>query len=98
MNKIFVLLLLVLALCIPVTRAQISADVALQIVRAEDARAYDKTLEDLMSNPDEQVRMRAALAAGRIGNEKAIPALTSLLQKDRSAQVQAMAAFALGEI
>jgi cyclophilin family peptidyl-prolyl cis-trans isomerase/HEAT repeat protein len=98
MNKIFVLLLLVLALCIPVTRAQIPADVALQIVKAEDARAYDKTLEDLMSNPDEQVRMRAALAAGRIGSEKAIPALTSLLQKEKSVQVQAMAAFALGEI
>ncbi|HTK37406.1 MAG TPA: peptidylprolyl isomerase [Pyrinomonadaceae bacterium] len=98
MNKIFVLLLLVLALCIPVSRAQIMADVAVQIVIAEDARAYDKSLEDLMSSPDDKIRERAALAAGRIGSEAAIPALTSLLQKEKSAQVQAMAAFALGEI
>ena len=98
MNKAFVFLLLMLALCVPVTFAQVPADVAVQIVKAEDARAYDKTLEDLMSSPDEQVRERATLAAGRIGSEAAIPALTSLLQKDKSAQVEATAAFALGEI
>ena len=98
MNKAFVFILLMLALCIPGTFAQVPVDVAVQIVKAEDARTYDKTLEDLMSSPDEQVRLRAALAAGRIGSEAAIPALTSLLQRDKSVQGQAMAAFALGEI
>ena len=98
MNKAFVFILLMLALCTPAAFAQVPADVAIQIVKAEDARNYDKSLEDLMSNPDEQVRERAALAAGRIGSEAAIPALTSVLQKDKSERVAAMAAFALGEI
>ena len=44
------------------------------ILKAEDARRYDKTLEDLLKSPNEQVRIRAALAAGRIGNDAAIPA------------------------
>jgi len=98
MNRLFALLFLVLAPCVPFTFAQVPADVAVQLVKAEDARRYDKSLEDLMSSPDEKIRERAALAAGRIGSEAAIPELTSLLQKDKSAQVQAMAAFALGEI
>jgi Peptidyl-prolyl cis-trans isomerase (rotamase) - cyclophilin family len=67
------------------------------IVRAEDERRFDKTLENLLSDRSEKVRLRAALAAGRIGDERAIPALAALLEKDTEA-VRAMAAFALGEI
>ena len=77
--------------------AQIPTSVAVQIVRSEDERRFDKTLEDLMKNKDERIRIRAALAAGRIGDERAIPALTALLETDSDA-VRAMAAFALGEI
>src|SRR5262245_24537496 len=69
-----------------------------QIVRAEDERRWDKTLETLLQNSSAAVRKRAALAAGRIGNETAVPALAALLEKDGDAQVRAMAAFALGEI
>jgi cyclophilin family peptidyl-prolyl cis-trans isomerase/HEAT repeat protein len=98
MNRRRILLLLVFVFSVPVASAQIPVDVAVQIVRAEDARAYDKTLENLMTSPDEKIRTRAALAAGRIGSEAAIPVLASLLEKDRSEQVRAMAAFALGEI
>jgi len=79
------------------TFAQIPATVLVQIVRSEDERRFDKTLEDLMKSESERIRVRAALAAGRIGDEQAIPALTNLLEKDSNA-VRAMAAFALGEI
>lgn len=78
--------------------AQISTTTHVKIVRAEDARAFDITLEDLMLAQNAAVQMRAMLAAGRIGSEKAIPALEVLLESDPSTQVRAMAAFALGEI
>ncbi len=78
--------------------AQIPVKTLVQIVKAEDELRYDKTLEDLMKSADAKTRTRAALAAGRIGNEAAISALTFLLEKDKDANVQAMAAFALGEI
>jgi cyclophilin family peptidyl-prolyl cis-trans isomerase/HEAT repeat protein len=68
------------------------------IVRAEDERRFDKTLEDLMKNRDAKIRARSALAAGRIGGDAAIPALTNLLETDAAPDVRAFAAFALGEI
>src|SRR5439155_23441624 len=77
---------------------QVPVNVGIQILKAEDARRYDKTLEDLLANPNAAVRTRAALAAGRIGREEAIEPLVNLLQKDPSADVRTMAAFALGEI
>ncbi|MGI8787460.1 MAG: peptidylprolyl isomerase [Pyrinomonadaceae bacterium] len=77
--------------------AQVPTNVLMQIVRAEDERRYDKTLEDLMKNANESIRARAALAAGRIGDERAVPTLINLLENDSDA-VRAMAAFALGEI
>ncbi|HEX8287059.1 MAG TPA: peptidylprolyl isomerase [Pyrinomonadaceae bacterium] len=78
--------------------AQIPVATLIQISKAEDELRFDKTLEDLMKNADAKIRTRAALAAGRIGDEKAIASLTNLLEKDSSAEVRAMAAFALGEI
>ena len=78
--------------------AQIPLGTAVQILKAEDARAYDKTLESLMSDPNPAIRIRAALAAGRIGNDAAVAPLTALLEKEQSEKVRGMAAFALGEI
>lgn len=78
--------------------AQIPIKTLVEIVRAEDELRYDKTLEDLMKSGDAAVRKRAALAAGRVGNEAAVPALTDLLLNDKSAEVRSTAAFALGEI
>ena len=49
------------------------------ILKSEDARKYDRTLESLLKSPNEQIRVRAALAAGRIGDDAAVPALTALL-------------------
>jgi len=70
----------------------------LRIVKAEDERRWDNDLRDLFSSPNALVRKRAALAAGRIGDESSIDALTNLLEKDADPGVRAMAAFALGEV
>ena len=96
MKKILTICFAVLCFS-PLLLAQIPKSVSVQIVRAEDERRFDKTLEILMKSRDEKIRVRAALAAGRIGDEKAIPALTNLLLND-SNDVRATAAFALGEI
>ncbi|MGB2753074.1 MAG: peptidylprolyl isomerase [Pyrinomonadaceae bacterium] len=78
--------------------AQVPVTTGIQILKAEDARRYDAALEGLMRSPNSAVRIRAALAAGRIGDEKAITALAALLENDTNDDVRAMAAFALGEI
>ena len=70
----------------------------LTIIRHEDERRWDDQLKELLTNSDPKVRRRAALAAGRIGDEKAVPALTEILLQDRDNAVREMAAFALGEI
>src|SRR5688572_30365165 len=97
MMKHIFLISLILFAYLP-SSAQIPVTTHIAILKAEDARRYDKTLEDLLKSPNEQIRIRAALAAGRIGNEAAIPALTGLLQKDQTVGGRAMAAFALGEV
>jgi cyclophilin family peptidyl-prolyl cis-trans isomerase/HEAT repeat protein len=76
--------------------AQIPTATLVNIVKAEDERRYDATLENLLKNPDTKVRQRAALAIGRIGDDKSVPALVNHL-KD-SPDVAAMVVFALGEI
>ena len=78
--------------------SQIPTAVHLQILKAEDARRYDKTLEALLKNSNESIRVRSALAAGRIGSETGLPPLADLLEKDPSLKVREMAAFAIGEI
>lgn len=78
--------------------AQIPTNISVSIVKAEDELRFDKVLADLMKNADAKIRSRAALAAGRIGDEQAISDLTRLLQTDKAAEVRATAAFALGEI
>lgn len=71
----------------------------LRIVRAEDERRWDTDdLGALVSDASAAVRSRAALAAGRIGDARAVPALAALLQTDKDLGVRATAAFALGEI
>src|SRR5687767_7670996 len=62
--------------------------ILLQIMSAEDRRLWDATLANLLSNSNAAVRVRSALAAGRIGNEEAIVPL-SLLLKDPDEQVRA---------
>ncbi len=70
----------------------------LRILRAEDERRWDDDLRSLFSARNAAVRSRAALAAGRIGDEDAVGDLIILLRQDDELDVRAMAAFALGEI
>lgn len=78
--------------------APVNKSIHLEIVRAEDERLWDSNLQQLLSHKSPAVRSRAALAAGRIGDEKAVSGLIDLLQKDHVMEVRAAAAFALGEI
>lgn len=76
---------------------QVPLPVLLRITQAEDERRWDDELRALLSHRSAAIRKRAALAAGRIGNEDSVAALSNLL-KDADPGVRAMAAFALGEV
>lgn len=96
MKKIF-FILFALACCLTQEfRAQIPTNTLVQIVKAEDERRYDATLENLLKSADAKIRQRAVLAAGRIGDERAVPALIAHLDDDPA--TAAMILFALGEI
>jgi HEAT repeat protein len=82
----------------PTSFTSVPKNLLLQIVRAEDERRWDNDVRSLLSARSAIVRSRAALAAGRIGNENALSDLTRLLQRDDEQEVRAMAAFAIGEI
>ena len=78
---------------------RVPEETLLRIVRAEDERRWDSDdLGALLSDASAPVRARAALAAGRVGDARAVPTLLSLLTTDKSLDVRARAAFALGEI
>ena len=96
MKKIIFVTLVVLIFA-SLGQAQIPTDTLIKIVKSEDARAYDKSLEHLMKSPNADIRKRVALAAGRIGNDSALPMLIELLEKDKDISVREMAAFAIGE-
>jgi cyclophilin family peptidyl-prolyl cis-trans isomerase/HEAT repeat protein len=72
-------------------------NVTLRIMKAEDERRWDDELRQLLTHSSPAIRKRAALAAGRIGNEDAVSALADLFL-DQNADVCAMAAFAIGEV
>ncbi len=76
-----------------------SADALLiRILAAEDARRWDVDLASLLDSRAAATRSRVALAAGRIGDERAVAPLARLLRTDADEGVRVMAAFALGEI
>jgi cyclophilin family peptidyl-prolyl cis-trans isomerase/HEAT repeat protein len=69
-----------------------------ELLRMEDARVLDTTLvSGHLADALAEVRARAALAAGRIGDHAATPLLLRALD-DRASTVRARAAFALGEL
>ena len=92
------LFLTVIGFSLHIFAQNVPTNILVQIVKAEDERRFDKTLETLMKSANVKIRTRAALAAGRIGETQAIPALVNLLENDKDEKVRAMAAFALGEI
>ncbi|MEO7538613.1 MAG: hypothetical protein ABIV21_01170, partial [Pyrinomonadaceae bacterium] len=69
----------------------------IEIVKAEDARAFGDTVNTLLSNSN-PFQERAALAAGRIGDDKAVSGLSHELEYNSSIAVRSVGAFALGEI
>jgi cyclophilin family peptidyl-prolyl cis-trans isomerase/HEAT repeat protein len=80
-------------------RVSVPQETLLQIIEAEDERRWDAAeFGKLFGDSNAAVRRRAGLAAGRIGDEGAVGALSALLYGDRDERVRATAAFALGEI
>ena len=89
---------LVLAVNCVAQKTLVHIPIPVTIMQAEDERRWSNDLMQLLSNPFPVVRKRAALAAGRIGDEGAVRSLTYVLERDTDTSVRAMAAFALGEI
>jgi len=79
-------------------REELTANPLVRIIRYEDQRNWNDDLNGLLGAADSSVRKRAALAAGRIGDARAIPTLADMLLMDRDQDVRQMAVFALGEI
>ena len=69
-----------------------------QLLRFEDRREFDPGAFEELAAGSVEVRRRAALAAGRIGDAAAVPLLARMLVDDPNAGVRADAAFALGEL
>ncbi len=76
----------------------IPTNTLLRILRAEDERRWDLNVSVLLGAKYPITRKRAALALGRIGDERAVPTLVEVLQSDSDSDVRQMIAFALGEI
>jgi cyclophilin family peptidyl-prolyl cis-trans isomerase/HEAT repeat protein len=70
-------------------------DVAARLLRLEDRREYDEATLASAAGGGPELRRRAALAAGRIGDRRATPLLVTFVA-DRDSAVAASAAFALG--
>jgi cyclophilin family peptidyl-prolyl cis-trans isomerase/HEAT repeat protein len=96
LNKVTVCLFVFLALASPAFAQKQS--IAVTIIQAEDERHWSDDLMQLLANQSPAVRKRAALAAGRIGDEGAVKPLSEMLGHDTDNSVRATAAFALGEI
>jgi cyclophilin family peptidyl-prolyl cis-trans isomerase/HEAT repeat protein len=82
----------------PTSFTSVPQTLLMRIIRAEDERRWDNDVRNLLSARSAVVRRRAALAAGRIGNEDSLAQLITLLGHDDELDVRAMAAFALGEV
>ncbi len=88
----------VVAIAAQPARDELTPNPLIRIMRHEDQRNWSEDLKAIFSDADPSRRKRAALAAGRIGDPRAIPPLADLLLMDRDRDVRQMAAFALGEI
>ncbi len=79
------------------TPKQLKAD-PIAILKAEDERRYDALLQQILTGKYADASVaRALLAAGRIGDERAIPDIVKHLNSS-SPKIRDTAAFALGEI
>src|SRR5262249_55621449 len=71
---------------------------SLVIMRAEDERRYDDDLREMLASDDANIRRRAALAMGRIGDASAVTPLVESLKTEIDQDVRQMTGFAIGEI
>lgn len=80
----------------PATAPATRLDKLARLASLEDRRtAGNGDLDRLLRDPDKGVRRRAALAAGRIADPAALPALVDLMN-DSDPELRQMAAFGLG--
>ena len=84
-------------LLVAYAQGQVPQKTLLQIVQAEDSRDFNQSIERLITKGNSEVRTRAILAAGRIGDKRALGPLGVSL-RSRDTQIATMAAFAIGEI
>ena len=97
-SAVLFLLVSVVGVSAQPARNELTPNPLIRIIRYEDQRNWNDDLKMLLSESDPMVRKRAALAAGRIGDLRAIPTLADMLLMDRDQDVRQMVAFALGEI
>ena len=106
-RTVFCALLLLIAACATATAQNtrvnrrvfaIPTTILLRIIRAEDERRWDNTLPVFLQAKEASVRKRAALAMGRIGDERALETLIYVLKTESDDDVRQMIAFAIGEI
>lgn len=96
---LFMLWLLAASAALADNRLSRKSDVFTRILQLEDARDLGNgELEALLRHPLNEVRYRATLALGRIGNKQATPALLKALTAARTPQLRLITIFALGEM
>jgi cyclophilin family peptidyl-prolyl cis-trans isomerase/HEAT repeat protein len=77
----------------------IPPEIHIRIIQLEDERNLNgDELIGLLKHQTPAVRLRAALAIGRIGDKRGTEPLIEALRKEEDSAARAMAAFALGEI
>jgi len=91
----FVIVAFVSACARPTPSDRVPADVEAALQRIELSRAPSPETRSLLASPDAPVRVRAALAVGRVSDAAAVPALADLLSDLDAGE---MAAWALGRV
>ena len=79
----------------PTPKERAPADLEAAFQRIELSRAPSLEARSLLASPDAPVRVRAALAVGRLSDPAAVPALVDLLSDPEAGE---MAAWALGRV
>jgi cyclophilin family peptidyl-prolyl cis-trans isomerase/HEAT repeat protein len=95
--RLFTLFFLISTVFVSAGFTQVNRETLVKIIKLEDSRTYDRQLEIMMTSGPRSTRSRAILAAGRIGDERAIPTLTGIV-RGSNIELATHALFALGEI
>lgn len=99
LTSLFSLLLLTSSAIQANSQPHNKSDVYTRILQLEDARNLGHgVLEALLQHPLAEVRYRATLALGRIGDKQATPALLKALKAARTPSLRLITVFALGEL